>query len=83
MSGILNFLPPWVFSLLSSVTAVRWIKQGQKETHAEYERIIQEIEREIEEGEEGAPSITRAFLITRKRIEEEGLEGREYFRWKI
>ncbi len=85
VSGHLNFLP-WlekiVPSFLTGPNPRRWIVEGQRLSHAEYQRIIDEIaqgekRRKEEEEEEGFTNVTEAYLAARE--EDDGLTDREQF----
>ena len=82
VSGHLNFLP-WLEKIVPSFLAGpnprRWIMEGQRMSHAEYQRIIDEIAQgnRRKEEEEGFTNITEAYLAARE--EDDGLTDRQQF----
>ncbi len=82
VSGHLNFLP-WVEKIVPSFLAGpnprRWIVEGQRMSHAEYQRIIDKIAqgKVRKEEEEGFTNVTEAYLAARE--ENDRLTDREQF----
>merc|ERR1712032_88286 len=70
--GIVNFLPI-VRHWPSVAKNIRWIKEGQRDTHREYERLVVDREAQLKQGE-AAICITDLFLeeAARRRLSGEG-----------
>jgi ecdysteroid 25-hydroxylase CYP306A1 len=71
-----NFLP-WLRVLPALRRKLEWVLRGQRDTHAEYERIIARKEKETHDEDEEDLDVTSAFLRARARIGRSGLEVKE------